>query len=220
MPKAKTPPVKTSPERRRLLAAIHAAKKAAGLDDDTYRAMLEAQVGLRSAADCTDAQLGRIVDHLNGGKGQAGRKSNAPNSAVVGKIRALWWSLGELGAVRNPSAQALAAFVKGRAGVDRLEWISGQDAFKVIEALKDMGTRAGVAWDKFPTPQGAIIAAQLAKLNRLAGSVSGFCPADNALVQQLGGIAYTSSKGREANDMVKRLGKLIVKYGGDDDRPA
>lgn len=203
-----------TPTRRKMLAAVHLAKKAAGLDDDTYRDMLAAHTGRRSAKDCTDGELGRVLNHLNGGPARntarpAAAPNRAPNAAVVAKIKALWWSLGELGAVRNPSDEALAAFVKGRAGVDALQWISGRDAYKVIEALKSVGERAGVQWGAHVSPQLAVIHAQVAKLKPMMGQYPEIYAAISPGGQGLGDDAYSGLTARQSNELVKRLGTLI-----------
>ncbi len=57
------------------------------------------------------------------------------------KIRALWLFLHELGAVKNPSEEALAAYVKRIAGVDALQWISGEQAERLIETMKKWAMR-------------------------------------------------------------------------------
>jgi hypothetical protein len=40
------------------------------------------------------------------------------------------------GIVKNPSEAALASYVKRLTGVDRLEWLSTEQASSVIETLK------------------------------------------------------------------------------------
>lgn len=162
---SKRPDMTTTPARRKLYAALHAAAAKAGLDDESYRAMLVARTGKASAKDLSDGQIRGVLDHLNGGtRPQAARRRD--DSATSRKIRALWLSLYQLGVVRNPSETALAAFVKATAKVDDLHWLSPRDAYRVIEALKDMATRSGVHWADHKTPQEAIIAAQLAKLGQ------------------------------------------------------
>jgi phage gp16-like protein len=58
------------------------------------------------------------------------------------KIQALWLELHRIGQVHNSSTKALAAFCKRVTGVDRLEWLDGVEASKVIEALKDWEQRS------------------------------------------------------------------------------
>lgn len=50
--------------RNALLAKVHIARKDLGLDDETYRAMLEHLTGWRSAAQCTDRQLVMVIASL------------------------------------------------------------------------------------------------------------------------------------------------------------
>lgn len=149
----------TAPDRRRkLLGAVHLAAKAAGLQDDVYRDVLEAVTGKRSAADLTEGQLVSVLKHFDARKPRVitGGKSGAAASArsasrradhpVARKARALWISLHQLGVVENPSEQALEAFAKRQLGVDRLQWADQSQGFKLIEALKRMAERAG--WDQ------------------------------------------------------------------------
>ncbi len=141
--------------RNRLIAAVHAAKKSARLDDDSYRDTLERITAKRSAADCNDAELRSALDHLNSlaqaAKGaQAGKTRRRAEGPLVGKVTALWWSLHHLGVIDNPSDAALAAFLKRMAGVDALQWATADQLSTVIEALKDMAMReAGVDWSPF-----------------------------------------------------------------------
>lgn len=205
----------TTPERRKLYAALHLAAKAAGLTDDAdYRAMLAAQTGGKtSAKDMTDGQIRAVLDHLNSGgkpKGQAPSARRRDDSATSRKIRALWLSLHQLGTVRNPSEDALAAFIKPMAKVDDLRWLSPRDAFRVIEALKNMGARDGVAWAAHKTPQEAIIAAQLAKLGQVMGTETEAFQTVNSKVGQVVARASNSSNpGRQLNSLVEDLGNRI-----------
>lgn len=137
----------TDPTRKRLIAAVHAAKKTAGLDDDTYRDKLQAATGKRSAKDCTDAELRAVLDQLNGAARGAARTRRRADGAQVGKVTALWWSLHHLGVTANPSDRALAAFVKRQAGVDALQWANPDQLARIIDALKAWAERdGGVDW--------------------------------------------------------------------------
>ncbi len=143
---------------RQLLAKIHIAKKELGLDDATYRAVLERVTGKTSSAGLPDRQLIAVVeefkrlgfkDRLTAPK-RAGSRPLA-SSAHAGKIRALWITLYNLGLVDNPAESALAAFVLRQTGVAALQWLQPAQAFKVIEALKQWAERkAGVDWSPVP----------------------------------------------------------------------
>lgn len=73
--------------------AIFAACKAAGLDDDARRSIVLELTGCTSMSQCTLAQLGVVLDHLNRGKaGYAGRRRVTPTedrAPLLAKINAL-----------------------------------------------------------------------------------------------------------------------------------
>ena len=144
----------TTPNRQRLIRLIHVAKRDLSMDDDTYRAIL-LRIGKKaSSADLTIPELEKVLEHLkrSGFKVRSKSKS-APKPAQAKpsrplaqdleskKIRALWLFLHELGAVKNPSEEALAAYVKRIAGVDALQWISGVQAERLIESMKKWAMR-------------------------------------------------------------------------------
>jgi len=162
---ARTP---VDPIRRGAIAKVQIARKELRLDDEAYRAMLQRLTGRRSAADCTVAQLGRVLDEMkakgwkptvvSGGELQAGvRPAASParpaNSPVARKARALWISLHQLGVVRDPSEKALEAFAKRQLGVERLAWADQAQAYRLIEALKAMAERAGWSQDLTGVPE-------------------------------------------------------------------
>lgn len=51
--------------RNARIATLHMGKKALSLDEDTYRDMLEQVTGKRSAKDMTDAELLKVIQHLD-----------------------------------------------------------------------------------------------------------------------------------------------------------
>lgn len=61
------------------MAKLHIARKDLGLDDDTYRAMLQNLTGKRSSADCTDRQLVMLVAALR----KRGWKDSRPKGPKV-----------------------------------------------------------------------------------------------------------------------------------------
>ena len=136
--------------RQRLIRLIHVAKRDLSLDDDTYRSILQRFGRKESSSDLTVPELEQVLEHLkrSGFKVRSKGKPAKPKAvkakpsrplaqdAESKKIRALWLFLHELGAVKNPSEEALAAYVKRIAGVDALQWISGEQAERLIETMK------------------------------------------------------------------------------------
>ncbi len=128
------------------------------MDEETYRAaLITASGGKSSTREMTVPELERVMAHMKrvGFKvrtpaktrgGAAPSKRAAPSRTLAHdpeskKIRALWLLLHALGAVRNPSEAALAAYVKRITGVDDLHWISSGQAKTLIETLKKWALR-------------------------------------------------------------------------------
>ena len=143
-----------TPNRQRLIRLIHVAKRDLSMDDDTYRAILQRIGKKASSADLTIPELEKVLEHLKRSGFKVRSKSKSvPKPAQAKpsrplaqdleskKIRALWLFLHELGAVKNPSEEALAAYVKRIAGVDALQWISGEQAERLIETMKKWAMR-------------------------------------------------------------------------------
>jgi len=155
-----------------LLAKVHIAKKDLGLDDDTYRDVLERITGQRTAAGLGDAQLIRVLKEFEtkGFKPKVvagSAPASAPKSGrrpadhpVARKARAMWISLHQLGVVQDPSESALEAFAKRQLKVDALQWADQRQGFRLIEALKAWAEREG--WSQEGTTDE--IKARLARL--------------------------------------------------------
>lgn len=151
---SKAPPV--SPRRRALLGKVHVAKKELRLTEEAYRDRLFKVTGHSSAANCSDEQLVRLLDDFRDvlnwqakptlrqaqGKRPGGKRADHPTAR---KARALWISLGQLGAIDNASEQALEEFAKRQLGCARLQWADQGQMDRVIEALIAIGRRHG--WD-------------------------------------------------------------------------
>lgn len=150
--------------RRGLIAKVHIAKSQLGLSNDDYRAIVftycspvpieqasKEDIALASASNATDEQLVRIVKHFeqrgfkSTAKAVPGRKSPAADFPAAKKARALWISLHQLGAVRNPSEVALEAFAKRQLRTEYWRWSDQSMSYSLIEALKAMAKRHG--WD-------------------------------------------------------------------------
>ncbi len=169
------------PARNPRLAKIHIARKELRLDDGAYRAILLRLTGQTSSADCTDAQLDRVLDEFKA-KGWkpsvvAGSAAPAPRPSdrrprpashpAAGKARALWISLHRLDVIRDPSEAGLEAFARRQLKVERLQWADQGQVYKLIEALKAMATRAGWSQDVAGVPverQGEVLRARLEAL--------------------------------------------------------
>ena len=133
-------------KRRSLLARVHIAAKELGLDEETYRTVLDRCAGVSSAAEATDAQLDLVLAEFRrlGWKPRR-RKSAKP---YVRKIWAMWGELVRRGIWRNRRRSSLRAFVKRQTGIDNPEWLTPSDADAVIEALKTIGCRGGINWEE------------------------------------------------------------------------
>lgn len=137
-------------DRQHLIRLIHVAKRDLALDEDSYRAILQRIGKKTSAADLTIPELEKVLEHLKRSGFKVRSKSKPAQAkpsrplaqdAESKKIRALWLFLHELGTVKNPSEEALAAYVKRIAGVDALQWINGEQSERLIETMKKWAMR-------------------------------------------------------------------------------
>lgn len=131
------------------LATIHVAKKQLGLDDDTYRAVLNRVTGKSSSAAMSETERLAVVEELR----RLGfeKASSGPRRGLEGryakKLQALWIAGWNLGVVRNRDDKALIAMVKRQTGIDHVRFVRDPaDALRAIEALKAMTAKAGVDW--------------------------------------------------------------------------
>jgi hypothetical protein len=134
-------------DRRLLIAKIHVAKKEMALLDDDYRQMLLDETGRASSADCTVPELRAMVEAMKK-KGFQPKTSSkrAADHPFATKARALWISLYHLGAIDNPSEQALEAFARRQLKCERMQWANQAQGYKLIEALKAIAERNG--WEQ------------------------------------------------------------------------
>lgn len=127
--------------RRGLLASVHIARKDLGLDEETYRAVLEQVSGGRdSAAHLTDEELGAVLDHFRA-RGWSPAKKRFSSKPHVRKVWALWGQMHRDGLVHGELRPALRAFVKRMTGITDPEWLDPAQARTVIEALKQWRSR-------------------------------------------------------------------------------
>lgn len=157
------------PHRRAMLAKVHVAKKELGLDETAYGDVLFRETGHSSSANCSDAELVKLLDAFKRMGWQAKPKQPLARIAdhkTARKARALWISLGHLGAIESTSEKSLEAFAKRQLGCDTMQWADQTMMFKLIEALKAMALREG--WDSTGNDLGVVksrlLIAILAKL--------------------------------------------------------
>lgn len=125
-------------QRKKDLSKIHLAKKNLAMTDDAYRALVRRVTGgaTDSAGNATAPQRRAILAEFRRFGWKPKRPKPAGDNPQVDKIRALWGELKTLGALRNPTEKALNGYCKRMTGVDRVDWLDGAQASRVIEALK------------------------------------------------------------------------------------
>jgi phage gp16-like protein len=139
---------RSAQHRRGMIAKINIARQQLGMVEDDYRQLLFDSTGKTSLRACSEKQMDAMVEALKA-KGfrplpKAGSKGSAQHP-MARKARALWISLYHLGVVHNPGEPALEAFAKRQLKCERLVWARQSDAFRLIEALKNMAVRNGWA---------------------------------------------------------------------------
>ncbi len=119
--------------RRAELAKIHLAKKALGLDDDTYRDVLWTICRVRSAADLDSQGRFKLLAHFRSLGWHPTRKKEPKSGRMtgeqMGKIEALLADAG----LPWQYAHSMAAHMFRK---ERLEWITIGEARKLIAALE------------------------------------------------------------------------------------
>ncbi|MEN8723847.1 MAG: regulatory protein GemA [Alphaproteobacteria bacterium] len=229
---------KPDAKRKRLYAVTSIAAKELGIDKDALEDLLLQRYSQPSRKLLTFQQLVDLVNHFeargfkskSGGKASNRKQASHPEAR---KIRALWIVLWNLGAIRDPSEQALAKFAMrttggAEEGIEDLHWVHGEDANKAIEALKAWAEREGVDWSpyhdealrKIKCDRARVIEAQWAKLERLGVlRVPGTAALDQWLVYALNLPCAQHYRAMEAADQdraQKRLGAWIRKVQAAD----
>ena len=164
-----------SREKRAMLCKVHIARKDLALDEDSYRAVLERITGKRSAAQLRQAELHDVIEEFKRlgwkakktGPKRAGKRALADGGQAA-KIRALWLDLYHLGELRDPSEEALAGFVARVTGVEALQWVDGDQADRVIKALRGWLTRIGFRFADAPARHAIAVWRQAAGLEPAA----------------------------------------------------
>ncbi|MDE2595977.1 MAG: regulatory protein GemA [Sphingomonadales bacterium] len=209
--------------RRSMMAKIAIARKDLAMDEDDYRQGLFDLTGKMSATQCSVPELDKVISWLKSKGFNPLPSRSAARHPMALKARALWISLYHLGVVHNPSEQALEAFAKRQLKCDRLAWAKQSEAHRLIEALKDMGRRAGWRMHSIMTqkPLGPI-ELQSSLCNAILGKLKdvGEAPADWGLhdaMWRLCGIENARERAWTPEDygrLAQALGKKLRDAGG------
>jgi len=153
--------------RKRELGLIHMAKAQLGLSREDYEFVIGQVTRTKktSAADLTDAERNTLLQHFKRMGFQIRPKAGSPrplNEPVNRKMRAMWYALAEVDAVKKPADplacdKAIEAWAKRQINegnarrelgqLDALRFATGEQLHKLIEELKQWGRRVKAAID-------------------------------------------------------------------------
>ncbi|STO57602.1 gp16 family protein [Grimontia hollisae] len=137
-------------QRTRLIKLIHIGKRELGLDDETYRALLQRETGKDSCKSMLNNELDTVlrVMERKGFKRKVtqSKKRLSPKTQgkpdVTSKVRALWITMAKEGIIRDGSEASLDAYVRrmtkqqNGSGVDYVAWCTTEQAHHILESLK------------------------------------------------------------------------------------
>lgn len=135
--------------RDREIKLIHVGRRELQLDEETYRAMLQAVAGVDSAAKLDAMGRRAVLDHM---KRKGFKVKGKPSTAPAGKndadpqyrkIQALWSELARLGAVRVNTEAAIRVYIKRITGVNDYAFCNSSQVTRIIETLKKWRDRVG-----------------------------------------------------------------------------
>ena len=119
-------------ERKRHLAKLHIGRKQLKMDEDTYRAMLKEITGKASAKELSNEELAAVTRHLQylGARFKKPRRPRPAKTkvAMARKIVAMMKDLGYTDRYVDAMAQRMF-------GVERWEWLDGEQTEKLLAAL-------------------------------------------------------------------------------------
>lgn len=126
--------------RRQQLARIHAGAKQLGLDDCTYRSLLERVTGKRSAGDMNVAERNAVIAELvrlgfkearraDGRKAFPGKPKTVAEVPMLGKVEALLADAGRPWSYAHATAKQMFK-------VARVEWLSHDQLHRLVAALQ------------------------------------------------------------------------------------
>ena len=221
------------------IKVIQTARRALALTEDSYRGVISRLSGGRtdSSAKLTAAERRKVIEYFRSIGFGAAMKAKTPAQRRADyrpqamKLKALWYSLWQLGVVEHPEQEALEAFVCRHTTVKVMKWNDAQDLQLAIECLKAWALRYGWKAEPFlggdlQVPQEGsfkpgLIEAQWERLTALGAFRNGsFARLDTWLRNALG-LAVSAPWFLEddaAEEVIKRLGhwiRKVVRESGD-----
>jgi len=130
--------------QKREVRLIKIAQRELQMDDDTYRDMLFAVGGVRSATDLDAAGRKKVLARMKtcGFKVRASPASKQAGDSRYRKIRALWKELKDCNLVEHNTDQAVRAYILRTTGREDFQFLNNHQIVVVIESLKKWLARA------------------------------------------------------------------------------
>lgn len=145
--------------RNTLIKLIHTGQRTLGLDEETYRDMLEGITGMRSCGDkkMTPKKLTAVLVRMRElgfeftaqvvAKPKAVPKAPLASPKQLGRVRGLWQRMHSFSIVHDVSDNAIDAYCRRMVGC-HLGGCTGAQCQRIIECLKQW-------WRRAATPQQA-----------------------------------------------------------------
>lgn len=132
---------------------IHIAKSALGMDDDTYRLVIQRISRGRTASskDLTDAERAAVMKHMRASGFTPRVKAGGAGASIITrpemtKLRAMWWRLSEQAAVTRPGGpaacdEAIAAWAERQLSTDspplqHIRFATPEQWQRLVESMK------------------------------------------------------------------------------------
>lgn len=130
------------------IRALQAARRAAGITDDDWRARLSRDFRVTSTKDLSSAAAGRLLDEFQGVSKPLAAGAKQLTGPFAPKLRALWITGWQLGVVHDRTDKAMLAFIERQTGIENTRFLrDAADARAAIEGLKAwIGRAAKFDW--------------------------------------------------------------------------
>lgn len=123
--------------RSKLIAIIHVGKKELGLDDDTYRDLLQAVAGKRSAKDLNITELNKVIRSLEQkGFKHESKRSFGTKPDVASQKEPLMGKIEALLADQQLHWNYAKAIAKQMFNKEALEFCTKKELYRIVAALE------------------------------------------------------------------------------------